>query len=65
MTKVQTVQRVAWMLALLVLAAAGPSVSARADDLGPAIGTMAPDIGTRLDQVGKPHRLSDVHEHSF
>ena len=31
-----------------------------AEDLGPAIGTKAPDIGTRLDQSGKPHELSDL-----
>jgi peroxiredoxin len=31
-----------------------------AEDLGPAIGTKAPDIGTRLDQSGKPHQLSDL-----
>ena len=24
------------------------------------IGTTAPDIGTRLDQLGKPHRLTDL-----
>ena len=60
MRKFPTVQRLAWMLVLLVVAAAPPSVPARADDLGPVIGTMAPDIGTRLDQVGKPHRLPDL-----
>ena len=31
-----------------------------AEDLGPAVGTKAPDIGTRLDQSGKPHELSDL-----
>jgi len=31
-----------------------------AEDLGPAIGTKAPDIGTRLDQSSKPHELSDL-----
>ena len=47
------------MLALLVLVGA-PVGSAWAEDLGPAIGTTAPDIGTRLDQAGKPHQLSDL-----
>ena len=37
----------------------GPSTSF-AEDLGPAIGTTAPDIGTRLDQFGKPRQLSDL-----
>jgi peroxiredoxin len=52
--------RVASILALLVLVSAPPAVTAWAEDLGPAIGTTAPDIGTRLDQVGKPHRLPDL-----
>ena len=47
------------LLALLVLALA-PAAVAWADDLGPAIGTTAPDIGTRPDQTGKPHRLPDL-----
>ena len=36
------------------------SASGFAEDLGPAVGTKAPDIGTRLDQSGKPHELSDL-----
>jgi peroxiredoxin len=52
--------RMASILALLVLVSAPPAVTAWAEDLGPAIGTTAPDIGTRLDQVGKPHRLPDL-----
>ena len=54
--------RIASVLALLALAA-GPlqHISAWAEeDLGPAVGTMAPDIGTRLDQTGKPHQLNDL-----
>jgi len=54
--------RIASVLALLALAA-GPlqRISAWAEeDLGPAVGTMAPDIGTRLDQTGKPHQLNDL-----
>ena len=45
------------LLALLVLALAP---AAWADDLGPAIGAAAPDIGARPDQNGKPHRLPDL-----
>jgi peroxiredoxin len=52
--------RAASILALLVLVSAPPAVTAWAEDLGPAIGTTAPDIGTRLDQIGKPHRLPDL-----
>src|SRR6516162_11411382 len=44
---------------LSVLALLG-SVANSAEDLGPAIGTPAPDIGTPLDQFGKPHRLPDL-----
>jgi peroxiredoxin len=60
MTRFQAAPRVAWTLALLALAGAPLAVSALAEDLGPAIGTTAPDIGTRLDQIGKPHRLPDL-----
>jgi peroxiredoxin len=31
-----------------------------AEDLGPPVGTKAPDIGKRLDQTGKPRGLDDV-----
>jgi peroxiredoxin len=30
------------------------------EDLGPSVGTKAPDIGQRLDQTGKPRALDDV-----
>jgi len=56
----EALRRMAGRCALLVLLLAAPVASARADDLGPAIGTTAPDIGTRLDQTGKPHRLPDL-----
>lgn len=51
------------LLALLVLALAPLTLTAGADDtndLGPEIGTTAPDIGTRPDQTGKPHRLPEL-----
>jgi peroxiredoxin len=31
-----------------------------AEDLGPPVGTKAPDIGMRLDQTGKPRGLNEV-----
>lgn len=61
MTRFQTMPRVAAILASMVLVGAMLHVSAWAEeDLGPAIGTTAPDIGTRLDQTGKPHQLADL-----
>jgi peroxiredoxin len=51
--------RIAWLLALLALVLA-PAVSAWAEDLGPATGTIAPDIGKRPDQIRKPHGLPDL-----
>ena len=50
------VLRLSAVVALLML---GGPVDA-AEDLGPAVGTAAPDIGTRLDQLGKPHQLQDL-----
>jgi peroxiredoxin len=47
-------------LALLVLAGGPLVVASAAEDLGPPLGTKAPDIGTRLDQTGKPHQLTDL-----
>ena len=35
-------------------------VAAAGDDLGPATGTKAPDIGTPLDQSGKPRSLASL-----
>jgi len=59
MTRFQASRRVASVLALLAFAV--PHVSAWGEeDLGPPIGTKAPDIGTRLDQTGKPHQLPDL-----
>jgi peroxiredoxin len=55
----QTVGQLAGRFALLSLVLV-PAISAWADDLGLAVGTTAPDIGTRLDQTGKPHELADL-----
>jgi peroxiredoxin len=48
------------LTAILVSIALFGATTGFAEDLGPAIGTKAPDIGTRLDQSGKPHQLSDL-----
>jgi peroxiredoxin len=53
-------KHMAGLSTLLVLVLAPPTLTARADDLGPAIGTTAPDIGMRPDQTGKPHRLPEL-----
>src|SRR5580704_12407193 len=55
MTAFRTVLRMSGILALLV--SLGP-LARSAEDLGPPVGTTAPDIGTRLDQLGKPHHRS-------
>jgi peroxiredoxin len=52
--------RVARAFALIVLFGGLFAVAASAEDLGPPVGIKAPDIGTRLDQTGKPRMLSDV-----
>jgi peroxiredoxin len=36
------------------------TLAASAQDLGPPIGTAAPDVGIRLDQLGQPRRLQDL-----
>ncbi len=54
---VRIIPRLAGVLAVLLFCL---SPAKPAEDLGPAIGTTAPDIGTRLDQSGKPHQLSDL-----
>ena len=57
MASVRTISRLAGMLAVLLFCL---SPANSAEDLGPAIGTKAPDIGTRLDQLGKPRQLPDL-----
>jgi len=34
--------------------------AAAAEDLGPAVGTKAPDIGTPLDQTSQPRSLASL-----
>jgi peroxiredoxin len=52
--------RMVGIFVVTMIVAAGSSPSARADDLGPPVGSTAPDIGTPLDQTGKPRALSDL-----
>jgi peroxiredoxin len=58
-SRLHLTQLLAWAIALVLIT--GPvTVTAFADDLGPPVGTKAPDIGTRLDQTGRPRALADV-----
>src|SRR5437764_13917057 len=57
MTLCRTVLR---LTAILVSVVFFGAITSFAEDLGPAVGTKAPDIGTRLDQSGKPRQLSDL-----
>jgi peroxiredoxin len=59
MSKLPSTRLLAWVIAL-VLIAAPVAVTAFADDLGPAVGTKTPDIGTPLDQTGHPRTLADL-----
>jgi peroxiredoxin len=47
-------------LLLVAMLAVLSSASALAEDLGPAVGTVAPSIGTPPDQTGKPRALADL-----
>jgi hypothetical protein len=58
--KFQSMGRRGWVFALMVLIGGGFSVTASAEDLGPPVGTKVPDIGTRLDQTGKPRGWADL-----
>ena len=57
---IQSVRRIAGVVAFAALISALLAVSASAEDLGPPVATKAPDIGTRLDQTGKPRTLADL-----
>ena len=58
--KFHSTGRFAWVFTLMVLIGGCFSVTASAEDLGPPVGTKAPDIGTRLDQTGKPRTWADL-----
>src|SRR5258708_25508117 len=53
-------RRIALAFAATILIGGMLSVTAMAEDLGPAVGIKAPDIGTRLDQTGVPRTLTDL-----
>jgi peroxiredoxin len=48
------------ILGLMVFAFASSLKPAVAEDLGPPVGVIAPDIGKRPDQTGVPRSLADV-----
>jgi peroxiredoxin len=48
------------ILGLTVFAFAASLQPAAAEDLGPPVGLIAPDIGKRLDQTGVPRTLADL-----
>ena len=48
------------ILGLMVFAFAFSLEPAAADELGPPVGLIAPDIGKRLDQTGMPRTLADL-----
>ena len=58
--KFHSTGRFAWVFTLMVLIGGFFSLTASAEDLGPPVGTKAPDIGTRLDQTGKPRTWADL-----
>jgi peroxiredoxin len=51
---------IAWIFALMAFVGGFTTVAASAEDLGPPVGVMAPDIGMRLDQTAMPRTLADV-----
>jgi len=57
---IQSVRRMTRVLAAAILAAGITAIPASAEDLGPSVAAKAPDIGTRLDQNGKPRAFSDL-----
>jgi len=58
-TVLRTASAFKLILAFMVLVFASP-LPAAADDLGPPVGLVAPDIGKRLDQTGTPRVLADL-----
>jgi peroxiredoxin len=58
--QLQTNWRLALSMTVAMAIGGALSAAAAADDLGPPVGVSAPDIGTRLDQTGKPRKLADV-----
>jgi peroxiredoxin len=52
--------RLAWAVSLMIVLGGMFAPVSLAEELGPLVGTKAPDIGTRLDQTGRPRTLNDV-----
>ncbi len=52
--------RLAWAVGLMFVLGGMLASLSSAEELGPPVGIKAPDIGTRLDQTGKPRTLNDV-----
>jgi peroxiredoxin len=52
--------RLAWAVGLVIALGGMLANPSSAEELGPPVGTKAPDVGTRLDQTGKPRTLNDV-----
>ena len=57
---IQSVRRIATIVAFAALISIALAVPASAEDLGPPVAAKAPDIGTRLDQTGKPRSFADL-----
>jgi peroxiredoxin len=57
---VHTVRQMASIMTVAAVVTAALAFPVLAEDLGPAVGTKAPDIGQRLDQSGKPRALADL-----
>lgn len=56
----QSVLRFVGSFALVAFVGGVLASAALAEELGPAVGIKAPDIGTRPDQTGKPRTLPDL-----
>ena len=65
MTTIES-RREACALALLIVASGlvvawgALTVAVVAEDLGPPVGAITPNVGTSLDQTGKPHQLTHL-----
>jgi peroxiredoxin len=59
-SKFHRLRLLAWIAGMLVAIVAPFAIAAADEDLGPPVGTKAPDIGTRPDQTGKPRVFSDL-----
>src|ERR1700677_941407 len=51
---------IAWIFGLMAFFVGFATAVASAEDLGPPVGSIAPDIGARLDATSMPRTLADV-----